>query len=358
MEHDIRIDLPRFVLFGPNAISKIQNIMDRLKVKNLMIFSGKTKTKEIAKQKLIPYISENIPLQQISLAKNVDLEELATIAKEIKRSEVSHLIGIGGGSTLDYVKVLANLSGSNYITIPTSSSHDGFANPYINFLLNKKISDSNIFSYSPVEPLAIIGDTKLINESPPQFISAGVGDMLSKYVAIKDWEMSNKITGEFLDIYATTFSKMTARMVSDAVFDLGEKFFSEKGVRVLMKAMGSSGVAMSIAGSSRPASGSEHLISHALDLLNEDSKGIAHGFQTGLTTILMMYLHNGDWQSIIKTLKTVKAPITLSDINVDFDIIIEAIKMAPTLRKSRYTILNKKFTIKTLKNALEVTGLI
>jgi glycerol-1-phosphate dehydrogenase [NAD(P)+] len=151
---------------------------------------------------------------------------------------------------------------------------------------------------------------------------------------------------------------MTANMVEERVISLKRLFFSETGVRVLMKALGSSGVAMCIAGSSRPASGSEHLVSHALDKLSHEYEyKIPHGHQTGLASILMMYLHGDDWTRIRNILLEVEAPVTLKELGIDRDIMIEALQEAQKIRPERYTILAEGLTTKAASNAIEKTGI-
>ena len=104
-----------------------------------------------------------------------------------------------------------------------------------------------------------------------------------------------------------------------------------------MKTLFSSGMAISIAGSSRPASGSEHMFSHALDKILD--KPALHGEQCGIGTILMMYLYGGDWKFIRDSIKAVGAPINAKQIGIAEEDIIEALVMANEIRPERYTIL-------------------
>ena len=96
-------------------------------------------------------------------------------------------------------------------------------------------------------------------------------------------------------------------------------------------------MAISIAGTSRPASGSEHLFSHALDKILD--KPALHGEQCGIGTIMMMYLHGGDWKAIRDSLKAVQAPTTAGEVGISEDDIIEALILAHKIRPERYTIL-------------------
>jgi len=113
---------------------------------------------------------------------------------------------------------------------------------------------------------------------------------------------------------------------------------------------------MSIAGSSRPASGSEHMFSHALDIVAE--KPALHGEQCGVGTIMMMSLHGGDWKRIREVLKCIGAPVTAEELGVDRDEIIEALLMAHRIRPERYTILGSGLTKGAAIKLAKKTGII
>ena len=104
-----------------------------------------------------------------------------------------------------------------------------------------------------------------------------------------------------------------------------------------MKSLFSSGTAISIAGSSRPASGSEHMFSHALDKILDKPR--LHGQQCGVGSILMMALYGDDWEFIRDCLKAVGAPINVKELGISDDDVIEALLMAHKIRPERYTIL-------------------
>lgn len=355
------IVIPRRVAFGPDAVQKIPYICEDIGIKKLAIFSGKTHTKKITSDVIIPQIEDSLDFSHYTFPENVELEYLHSKAKEIKKDQF-YLMVVGGGKVIDYVKVIASLANSEYLAVPTNASHDGFSSPYVNFILREQISNfkgkSNFSKYSPVSPLAVVGDTNLISQAPKESLTSGVGDILSKWVAVRDWKLANRLKGTKYDIYAATFSEMTANMVEERVISLKKLFFSETGVRVLMKALGSSGVAMCIAGSSRPASGSEHLVSHALDKLSHEyGYKIPHGHQTGLASILMMYLHGDDWNRIRNILLEVEAPVTLKELGIDRDIMKEALQEAQRIRPERYTILAEGLTEKAASNAIEMTGI-
>lgn len=355
------INVSRRVAFGVNAVETIPAICEDLRIKKLHLFSGKSKTRVIMEKQILPLISEALEVESTVFPDEINLSILQEIAANNDFNQTS-LMAVGGGTVIDSVKFLANTSNADYIAVPTNASHDGFSSPYINFLLRQQVenTEKNQFKgkYRPIAPLAIVGDTTLISNAPEESLKAGVGDILAKRVAVKDWKLAHTLKGEDYDIYAASFAEMTANMVEGTIFDLGKNFFSEKGVRALIKALGSSGVAMCIAGSSRPASGSEHLVSHALDILSSEyGFNVLHGHQTGMCSVLMMYLHGGDWKKIQDTLKKVSAPTTLNELGIDRDIILSALEKAQYIRPDRYTILSEGLTRKAAENAIETTGI-
>jgi glycerol-1-phosphate dehydrogenase [NAD(P)+] len=148
---------------------------------------------------------------------------------------------------------------------------------------------------------------------------------------------------------------MTAKMTLESADAIKEGHI--ESAALVVKALISSGMAISIAGTSRPASGSEHKFSHALDIIAP--KPALHGEQCGVGTIMMMYLHGGDWKFIRDTLKTIKAPTTATGMGIDPEYIIEALTIAHTIRKDRYTILGDRgLTIDAAEEIATATGVI
>jgi glycerol-1-phosphate dehydrogenase [NAD(P)+] len=132
---------------------------------------------------------------------------------------------------------------------------------------------------------------------------------------------------------------------------------NDEGLRVLLEALISCGVAMSIAGSSRPCSGSEHLFSHALDMVN--CPHAMHGEQCGVGSVLSAYLHRTNWKRIKSTLKQIGAPTTASELNVKDEELVKALELAATIRPDRYTILQKlNLDREACEKVAKITGVI
>jgi glycerol-1-phosphate dehydrogenase [NAD(P)+] len=125
-----------------------------------------------------------------------------------------------------------------------------------------------------------------------------------------------------------------------------------------VKALVSSGVAMSIAGSSRPASGAEHLFSHQLDRLVPNTAH--HGHQVGVGAIMTEYLHSGakgEWRNIRDALDSIDAPTTAAGLGIEDDVVIESLTTAHTIR-DRYTILGDGMNEEAAREVARATGVI
>ncbi len=126
----------------------------------------------------------------------------------------------------------------------------------------------------------------------------------------------------------------------------------------MVKALVSSGVAMSIAGSSRPASGAEHLISHQLDRM-APGKAL-HGHQVGVASIMTEFLHsgqNGQWTAIREALDSLDAPTTAAELGIDDEELIAAMTTAHEIR-DRYTILQGGINEEAAVEVATVTGVV
>jgi glycerol-1-phosphate dehydrogenase [NAD(P)+] len=187
-------------------------------------------------------------------------------------------------------------------------------------------------------PIAVFADTGIIVKSPFRMLAAGCGDIISNKTAVLDWKLAHKTKGEEYSSYAGTLSEITADMLIENADQI--KPGVEESAWQVIKALVSSGVAMSIAGTSRPASGSEHKFSHALDRLAK--KPALHGEQCGLGAIMMMSLHGGKWQDIRDALSTIGAPVTARDAGLAPQEVVKALVAAKDIRPDRYTILGRE----------------
>jgi len=204
-------------------------------------------------------------------------------------------------------------------------------------------------------PMAIVADTDVIINSDYRFTASGCGDLVSKFTSVRDWELAHKMKNEYYGEYSASLALMSARLVAKNADVI--KPGAEEGLRLVLEALISCGVAMSIAGSSKPCSGSEHLFSHSLDLI--EPNGALHGEQCGVGTIMMAYLYNVDWKGIKDTLQKAGAPTTAEELGLESESIVKALVQACNIRPERYTILDeKKLDYDSAEKLAKVTGVI
>jgi glycerol-1-phosphate dehydrogenase [NAD(P)+] len=115
---------------------------------------------------------------------------------------------------------------------------------------------------------------------------------------------------------------------------------------------------MSIAGSSRPASGAEHLFSHQLDRLVPGAA--LHGHQVGVGSVMTEYLHTGEqgeWRAVRDALESIGAPTDAEGLGIDPETVIEALTTCHEIR-DRYTILGDGVSEEAAREVARVTGVI
>ncbi|MDX1611458.1 MAG: iron-containing alcohol dehydrogenase, partial [Candidatus Thermoplasmatota archaeon] len=212
--------------------------------------------------------------------------------------------------------------------------------------------DGQAVSIEGVTPLAIVADTSIIIQAPYRLLAAGCADALSNISAVKDWELAHRLRGEPLSSFSSVLAETAAKLIIEYAPQIRPGI--EDSAWVAVKSLIVSGVSMSVAGSSRPASGAEHMFSHALDRI-APGKAL-HGEQVGLGTILMLNLHNGPWERIRNVLRTIGAPTTAEAAGLTREEVLEALTMAHTIR-DRYTILGSDgLTQEAAEHLVQVTG--
>ncbi|MBR3139614.1 MAG: NAD(P)-dependent glycerol-1-phosphate dehydrogenase [Methanobrevibacter sp.] len=323
-----KIQMPREVYIDPGIINDAGDICKSLHLdKNILIVTGSHTFDIGAKPVMKSLEKEDIQFDVIKVNK-ASYESISEVEEHI--TPETTVLGIGGGKVIDVAKLSSFNQGVYFVSMPTTASHDGIVSP----LASIKNPNTSI-SANAHSPIAVIADSEVIAQSPFRLLAAGCADLIANFTAIKDWELAHKLKNESFSESAAALSIMSAHLITDNIADIKPNL--EPSARIVMKSLFSGGMAISIAGSSRPASGSEHLFSHALDKILD--KPALHGEQCGIGTIMMMYLHGGDWKSIKNALESVQAPTTAKEVGISDDDIIEALVMANKIRPERYTIL-------------------
>jgi len=326
------MQLPRDVVIGHDVLGQLPAVCGDLKLgESALLVSGKG-TMKLAGNTVKEILADTRTVTTF-LADEITAPVIKKGEKAAKGADF--LIGVGGGRVIDTAKIVSFNLDLPFISVPTAASHDGIASARASVAM-----ESGHSSLEAQPPVAIVADTGIIASAPHRLLAAGCADVISNYTAILDWELAHRVKGEPMSEYAITLSKMTAEiLVKDAHLI---RPHNEQSAWLVVKALVSSGVAMSIAGSSRPASGGEHKFSHALDRL-APGKAL-HGESCGIGTIISMYLHGGDWRGIRSSLKAIGAPVTPAEVGIDDRVAVEALLMAKTIRPERFTIFDMGLT--------------
>jgi len=325
-----QIEIPYLLKIGNNKIAKVGKYLFDKGMFHIALFLGEGIDGLIGKD-LRGGLSEcDIEIVHEQVVRSVDIDEITHSAFSIPAPDA--IVGIGGGKALDFAKYTAHLLRIPFISIPTAISNDGFGSSSASLTISGKRK-----SVKAASPFGIVIDLDVIKDSPDVFMYSGLGDMLSKVTALKDWQAArDKKLERFVD-----FSSMMAYNSLDILFlKHSYSIHSENFQRSLASSLMISGLAMEIAGSSRPASGSEHLISHALDEVCAKPK--MHGIQVGVATYLCALLQENEQCENIKTVfeKTGFLNFVQQD-PFCFREFTRALKLAPAMKRNYYTVLSE-----------------
>jgi glycerol-1-phosphate dehydrogenase [NAD(P)+] len=340
-----KIILPRYVYTGPGIIKELPIVLNSLAVSKarVMLISGSNETQKISQDSIKPVLErEGLEVDSIFIKDMKDfVENIHEHIHKIKESDPKIILGIGGGKAIDSAKLLASISNKRFMSIPTNASHDGVSSPVISFVLSLYLRSKYDLKIELKAPVAILADLNFIMKCPKKSLIAGVGDLIAKKIAVKDWQLAHMLRGEEYSEYAASMALMSAKLIEDNISEISK--FDEKAFSIVLKALIGSGIGISVAGSSRPASGSEHLFSHALDILAEKYgfKNELHGLQCGLGTIIMSQLHGMNYKKIKQLLKKINAPTNSEEIGIEKEYLIKAVMLSNKIRKDRYTILGE-----------------
>ncbi len=239
------------------------------------------------------------------------------------------VVGIGGGKTLDVAKYAASMVGLPFVAVATNLSNDGLASPVASLE-----SHGRKGSFGVHIPIAVFVDLNLVRQSPPRHTRSGTGDVVSNLNAIADWELAARERGESLDGLAITF----ARTAAEALLHRDEALDSDAFLTVLAEALFLSGMAMSVAGTSRPCSGGCHEIGHAIDALYPEA-GL-HGEVVAVGAMFAMFLRDDPaLPAVDRCLRRYGVPRLPGDLGLSPEEFAAAVADAPGTRPDRYTIL-------------------
>jgi glycerol-1-phosphate dehydrogenase [NAD(P)+] len=268
------VDIPALVRIKPGALDRLGVYIERARLSRVALVRSAGLPAALEARLRAALVGVDVGLD--SVEEVASLEAAARLLAALPQ-RCQAVLAFGGGRALDLAKHTASIAGLPFVAVPTSLSHDGFASP-----LASLQTPGGRRSIACRPPAGVIIDTAVCFAAPRQLWLAGLGDVAAKVTAVADWKLAFHARGEPINDLAALLSDATVfQLAARPVFDL-------EGTRLLATALLLNGVAMALAGTSRPASGSEHLISHALDQLSTRPR--LHGLQVGIATYIAAHL--------------------------------------------------------------------
>ncbi|MBS4537885.1 iron-containing alcohol dehydrogenase family protein [Clostridium sp. D2Q-11] len=319
-----RINIPSILESGPDSIERTGYLLNREGLNNIAVFYDK-KIKEMFGKNIERILNrENIKFDTY-IIKNNDYSDISNRAFSLPNN-IEAIIGMGGGRVIDVSKYIAFLRKLSFISIPTSTSNDGFSSPVASLFIQGKRT-----TVPAKVPYGIIVDTNIIKGAPDYFIYSGVGDIVSNITALWDWnfeEMSGKGCVE-------DFALMISKKSINSLLNIHFKSVKDTSfIQNLVDSLIMNGIAMEISGSSAPSSGSEHLISHALDKIVDEP--YLHGIQVGIATYIMSKIQDNKTNDINNLLHTTGFWKYTESLKIKKSDFIKAIDLAPSIKPQRH----------------------
>ena len=242
------MQLPREVIVGDKTLELIGDTCKKLGFSDSAFVITGPNTYKIAGKKAQKLLANAGVNTNHLIVSSSTMWEVRAAEERIEEVKPQVVLGIGGGTKIDVAKLSSARQGVPFISVPTTASHDGIASPVASI---KGLSKP--YSIMAQAPMAIIADTSIIVQASHRLVASGCGDVVSKFTSVNDWRLAHDLKNEYYGDYAASLALMSAMLVVRNAEII--KPAAEEGVRVVLEALISCGVATSIAGSSRPCSG-------------------------------------------------------------------------------------------------------
>lgn len=258
------------------------------------------------------------------------VEAAQALRERLREDSYDAVVGIGGGRLLDTVKWAATLTGLPMVAVATNLAHDGIASPVASLE-----HEGRKGSYGVQMPLAVVVDLDHVRLAPARMRASGIGDVLSNLSALADWELAAEVKGEKVDGVAATLARTAALAVLHHPGTVDDDTF----LVPLAEGLVASGLAMALAGTSRPCSGGCHEVLHAADQLFPGTAN--HGELAGVGAVLCTFLRGDEALAadLVRCLGRHGLPRTGAELGLTDEQMTTVLAHAPTTRPDRYTVL-------------------
>lgn len=281
------IAIPVILKIGPGVLDELGKYLMDAQLQKVVILFGNGLIDMFGLSVMESLKESGVDVLEYQELDTVRLEDLTSLAFSMP-AKTQAIIGIGGGKVIDAAKYCGFLRNLAFISIPTSASSDGFSSASASLLV-----EGHRKSVPARLAYGIVVDTKIIKSAPEKFLYSGIGDMVSKITALYDWIFEEQHGYGKVNDFAVMIAKKAVNSFVRTPFEsIDEDLF----LKELLDSLAMSGIANEIAGSSAPTSGSEHLISHALDKMLEHPQ--LHGIQVGVATYLMSVVQDHRYRRV------------------------------------------------------------
>lgn len=326
-------NLPMFLVIEENIINDLINKLDmefkNIEKKKIMIFTSEG-IYQLFKRGVDKLLNEYKKIS-IFFVEDSSYDIAVEVAKKISIEDYEIIIGFGGGKILDTAKYASYVSKKKYVAIPTTLSNDGVASP----IAVLKTYEGKAKSFGCKSPDGIIIDTNIIKNAPTTLLMAGVGDTVSNYTSLYDWKLESKHQNTHENDFAYLLSDTALNML---LYSREEHIRNINFIRQLAQSLILSGLAMDIAGNSRPCSGSEHLFSHSLD--ENYNIDVPHGLKVALGSIASCIFQGRSYEPIVAFLKRYDVDVSPIKLGISKEVFIDAWMKAQATRPDRFSVLN------------------
>ncbi len=325
------IAIPTLLKVESGALGKIGSYLKDSKLNHVVIFFGNGLIDMFGMTVMDSLKEAEIKVLEYQELDTVAIEDLIQLAFSMP-NETQAVIGIGGGKVIDAAKYVGFLRKIPFISVPTSASSDGFSSASASLLVGGRRN-----SVPARMAYGIIVDTQVIKTAPEKFLYSGIGDMVSKITALYDWQYEEDHGYTEVNDFAMMVAK---KAVNSFVRTPFESIKDDLFIKELVDSLAMSGIANEIAGSSAPTSGSEHLISHALDKMSETPQ--LHGVQVGIATYLMSRVHDHRYKRVDTIFTQTGFWDYVCTLGLDKEEYKKAIDLAPSIKPFRHTYLHEE----------------
>lgn len=329
MHKNDSIAIPVILKVGKGALNDLGTCLKEEGLTNVVIWFGNGLIDLFGTRVMESLKESGVTVLEYREMDTISIEDIVSLAFSMS-NQARAVVSIGGGKVIDAGKYAAFLKGLPFISIPTSSSSDGFSSSSASLLVDGRRS-----SVPARLAYGIIVDTEVIRTAPEKFIYSGIGDMVSKITALYDWVYEARHGAGVLNDFAVMIAK---KAVNSFVRTPYQSVKDEIFLKELLDSLSMSGIANEIAGSSAPTSGSEHLISHALDKILEVPQ--LHGIQVGVATYIMAKVQDHRYVRVNTVLTDTGFWDYVSTLQMRREDFLRAIDLAPSIKPHRHTYLH------------------